>query len=246
MKNIDTTTLNRAYLESIGACKQGIDFVVNNNLEHFPVSRVNEIEGDEFEWVEVLEELIATKREYDDQNRIVLIDDGAMKQVFHYEGNVCYITLLHRSDKAPGFYSNQFRHKRYYDDRGNVIRFTTAYTETFFSFDEHNRMTRVYQEDILTEELLDDTTYAYDEHGNMTSMVKCRGHYTEIVVYHYDERGNCTGEYSNKGRKIIQKFDDKDNLIFSDVNNSQYTFPITYYDNGQLKSYGRIVLPNVS
>ena len=44
---MNTKTLNVKYLKSLNACKSGIEFVVNNGLEDFPIDNVKDnVEGD--------------------------------------------------------------------------------------------------------------------------------------------------------------------------------------------------------
>lgn len=43
---MDTTTLNPEFLTKINACASAIKFVTRNKLTQFPISRLDEIEGD--------------------------------------------------------------------------------------------------------------------------------------------------------------------------------------------------------
>ena len=94
---MDTTTLNVEYLTKLDACDEAIQFVKRNNLEHFPVSRINEIEGDNSGWVRWIKDKLDSVREYDTN------------------GNVIHFKKFDGSE-----------HWREYDSNGNVIHYKNS------------------------------------------------------------------------------------------------------------------------
>jgi len=85
---MDNTTLNRAYLESLNACSDAIDFVERNNLVGFPVDRLNEVEGDYKDYVSWLKSELSTRREYDSNgNKTLEVDPDGSECRYEYDSN---------------------------------------------------------------------------------------------------------------------------------------------------------------
>ncbi len=107
-----------------------------------------------------------------------------------------------------------------YDDRGNMTRCNDFYSDTFYTYDENDR--------ILTEEERSHNglttrcyTYRYDEAGRLTYQNETRNSWGEVTVYEtintYDEKGNLVKKETNfsgePGRIEISTYDEKNQLI---------------------------------
>ena len=115
---MDTTTLNVEYLTKLDACDEAIQFVKRNNLEKFPVSRIDEINGDHNEWVEWIKDVLNSVREYDaNGNEIHLKDSNGYEEWREYDSNG---NEIHYKD------SDGYEYWREYDSNGNLIHFKNS------------------------------------------------------------------------------------------------------------------------
>ena len=78
---MNTKTLNIEFLKSLQACQSGIDFVKRANLEGFPLSKLDQVEGDYNGFVDWLRQELKTVRVYNDQ--------GLMTKKVYPSGYVC-------------------------------------------------------------------------------------------------------------------------------------------------------------
>ena len=183
---MDNTTLNRAYLESLNACSDAIDFVERNNLVGFPLDRLDEVEGDYGDYVSWLKSELSTRREYDSNGNKIL--------------------LVYPSGR-----------------------------ETRYEYDYNGNMTLQVDPDGS------ETRYEYDSNGNMTLMVDPYG---SEYRWEYDSNGNRTLMVDPDGSEFRYEYDSNGNktlLVYP--NGCEVSTPISYYDNGQLKSIGGLNIP---
>ena len=64
---MNTKNLNIELLKSLDACESGINFVKRANLEGFPLSKLDQVEGDYDGFVHWLRQELKTVRVYNDQ-----------------------------------------------------------------------------------------------------------------------------------------------------------------------------------
>ena len=122
--HIDTTTLNVEYLTKLGACSELIQFVKRNNLEHFPVSRISEIEGDNFGWVKWIKDMLNSVREYDSNGKLIHSKDSNGYEYWkEYDSNG---NLIHFKDS----YGFEYWHE--YDTNGNEIHRKNSYGSEYW------------------------------------------------------------------------------------------------------------------
>ena len=112
---MDTMTLNVEYLTNLGACKEAIRFIKRNNLEHFPVSRISEIKGDNSGWVKWIKDMLNSGQEYDSNENVIHCKNSDGSEYWkEYDSNG---NEIHSKD------SNGFEEWREYDSNGNLIHY---------------------------------------------------------------------------------------------------------------------------
>lgn len=65
------TSLTLKFLETHNACKNGIDFVKRNKLIGFPLSMIDQVEGDYDDFVSWFKIRIEGEREYDSNGNVI-------------------------------------------------------------------------------------------------------------------------------------------------------------------------------
>ena len=96
--DMDQTTLNLKFLTALNACNAAKQFIKRNNLEAFPISMLDQIQGDHNDWVEwIKNKLNSSQLEFDSN------------------GN-----MIHSKD----FYG--FEYWQEYDSNGNMIHFKNS------------------------------------------------------------------------------------------------------------------------
>ena len=112
------TTINVEYLNSLGACSKAIQFVKQNNLEHFPVSRINEIEGDHLGWIMWIKDVLNSVREYDSNGNVIHNKDSDGSEYWReYDSNG---NMIHYKD------SYGYEYWMEYDSNGNEIHYKNS------------------------------------------------------------------------------------------------------------------------
>ena len=83
------TTLNIKFLTALNACDSAVQFVKRNNLESFPVSMLDQIQGDHEGWVKwIKNKLLNTELEFDsDGNLIYSKDSDGNEYWYEYDSN---------------------------------------------------------------------------------------------------------------------------------------------------------------
>ena len=194
---MNTETLNREYLKALGACKEGIDAVINNNLEDFPINRLQDIQGDYCDFKNWMLDILISKREYDTN------------------GNLIKVTY-------PSGKSSNYE----YDTKGNLIKMTSCWGfGTNFEYNSEGNKTKQIEPngDVITYEYDsrgnniktnlpsgDVTNYEYDTKGNLT---KVSYHDKTSTKLEYDSRGNLIKKTYSHGKIYTWQFMEDDNFL---------------------------------
>ena len=195
---MNTETLNVEFLTKLGACKAGLDFIIKNNLETFPISKVSEIVGDYDNFKAWISEKVSNQFQYDSRGNLTQFEDSVgCCETWEYDS---------RNNKVRSENSNGYWRTYQYDSSGNLIRFedSNGYRETF----------------------------EYDSRDNKTRFENSRDYWK---TYEYDSRDNLIRSEDSVGCCKTFEYDINGNDI-TEISSS-------FYDNGQLKSIGNMILP---
>ena len=170
---MNNTTLNRAYLESLNACPDAIDFVERNNLVGFPLDRLDEVEGDYGEYVQWLKKGLSTRREYDSNGNMTLrVNPDGDEYRYEYDSNGNK-TLEVDPDGSECRYE--------YDSNGNMtLMVDPDGDECRYEYDSNGNKT------LLVYPNGSETRYEYDSNGNKTLEVDPDGSEVSTLTNYYD------------------------------------------------------------
>ena len=117
---MNTTTLNAEFLTYISACKSAITFVKNNNLEQFPLSRLNEIVGD----FNGYKRWMSSRRYDDNSNQLTHVDSDGFSRTKTYDANSNELTCVD---------STGYSWTKTYDANSNELTFASSsgFSRTF-------------------------------------------------------------------------------------------------------------------
>ena len=168
-----TDILTLKLLNALSACKEGIALVKNNNLEGFPLDRINEVKGDFKGFVEWLKKNLKTQLEYDDNgNMIKKVDPYGDVFQYEYDDNGNMIKKVLPDGNVYLFA---------YDDNGNMIKEVFPDGDVFqYEYDSNgNMIKRVLPDGAVYQ-------YEYDDKGNKIKEVSTYGDVYQFEYHHYD------------------------------------------------------------
>jgi len=236
--------LTKKLLEQIDACKEAIDFCGCNKLFGFPLDRLDEVQGDYngfVRWIQRIQNL-----KFNDRGNVIELDFGTEGEIrkFKYDKNDNKIRI--------DYYYNEELCKNYttfeYDKKGNVIseklcRDSTSKIELFQhiikEYDEHDRL-------IKFEDKLNDF-WRICEYNIIGNCVAVKNSSNIELFITYDQNNNVIErKNSNKGYSYWEKFeyDSIGNVTKHENSEGHFRgYSPEYYDNGQLKKYGDLIIP---
>jgi hypothetical protein len=212
---MDTTTLNIPFLEKLNACHDGIELVKNNNLEGYPLDKLDLIEGDYNEFVEwliehtedvkfdqygndIADDAVYTYHEdgsfktahYPKHDHTVEFDKAGNETKYTCQGDVVsrniYDQYGNKTISEKG--GRQLLISYTYDDRGNILtRHSDRLTWTK-TYDLNNNVLTFVDE-------YGHTSYGYDKNNNMIS-------YERIPVDRNDSKGWHIMKYNDHNQVI--------------------------------------------
>ena len=203
---MNTKNLNIELLKSLDACESGIDFVKRANLEGFPLSKLDQVEGDYNGFVDWLRQELKTVRVYNDQG-LMTKRVNPLGRVYEYE------------------YKDQGVMTKRVNPLGDVYRY--EYNDQGLMTKEvlHSGGVREYEyngQGLMTKEVYpsgDVYEYEYNDKGLITKEVYSSG---GVCEYEYNGQGLMTKRVDPSGRvcEYEYEFDNKDRL-FSITGRSQ-------------------------
>ncbi len=194
LNEMNTETLNSNYLKSLGICKEGIDFVIRNDLEDFPINRLKDIEGDYGFFKLRLSMTLKNKIEYDSEDRVIKRIDragGVTNYQYDSKGN-----LIKRIDGDGHVIQYE------YDEQGNLLKEISEDGIIQYEYDEQGNRTKFISEDGIIQ-------YEYDKQGNLLKEISEDG----IIQYKYSDRGYVIEKRLDSSETLTFKYDNKGNQI---------------------------------
>ena len=131
---MDQTTLNLKFLTALRACNTAKDFIKRNNLETFPISMLDQIQGEYDGWVSWIKNTLkAERREFNTNGSIIHYKNSyGFENWQEYDSNN---NLIHYKD------SNGYEYWQEYDSNGNMIHYKNSYGfEYWQEYDSNNNM----------------------------------------------------------------------------------------------------------
>lgn len=155
-------TLSLELMEKLGACQSSFPFVKNNNLEGFPLERLDEVKGDFKCYVGWLSRKLEETREYDEKGNCHLrnFNGSEVWRTYDDKGNCTYLKT-----------SNGFEEWSEYDDKGNLVHFKNSFKtskgfEEWFTYDEKGNLIHWKNSNGSEEH----HTYSYYENGRLKAI----------------------------------------------------------------------------
>jgi YD repeat-containing protein len=212
--------LTVAQLKHHDACKEGIDFAIRNKLIGFPLDMLSDIKGDYKNFIIwVKQSLDEELLEFDEYGNCITIRDwDGYENTFEFDEH---------GNKTFEFNEGEHYSCAYvYDKNNNLISKNDSYDDgsSVFTYDSNNRLT-MSVEPMNTSINPYITWYSYDEHGNISQKRDSNGYST---TFQYDDHNNIVR---------IKYYEN------TTTNYNVEEFNITYYPDGQLKSYGGLYIP---
>ena len=132
---MNTKNLNIELLKSLDACESGINFVKRANLEGFPLSKLDQVEGDYDGFVHWLRQELKTVRVYNDQ--------GLMTKRVNPLGRVCEYEYNDQGlmTKRVNPLGDVYRYK--YNDKGLITKEVYPSGDVYeyeYEFDNKDRL----------------------------------------------------------------------------------------------------------
>lgn len=222
---MDNEKLTVKWLKSHRACPEKIDFVKRNNLEGYPLNRVNEIEDDYTVWIK---QILKSELKYDIYDNMIYKKDP--------DGNLYLYKYDSRNNLIYRKYPNGLEYFYEYDKNGNMIHKWEPIDKIGYTCE--------YEYDILGRISCKKDSYGeiyhnYDDNGNLIYF----GHIDGAGVYSdYDSHGNLIYEKYPSGDQYYFRHDDNGNPIYKKGPNGEFHMSSVII-NGRLKSYGDLVIP---
>jgi len=172
-------------------------------------------------------------------NREMLLKVKACKEGIDFcERNKLFGFPLDRLGEVQGDYINfvKWLKDRTFDSNNNLIRVdkSTGFWETY-QYDENGNRIRV---DSCNGDWI---KYQYDQNNNEIRYDYSSGYW---VTTQYDQNGNQTRIDYSDGDWSKYQYDQNNNLIrIDDSDGGWEIYESEYYDNGQLKRYGDLIIP---
>ena len=133
---MNTKTLNIEFLKSLQACQSGIDFVKRANLEGFPLSKLDQVEGDYNGFVDWLRQELKTVRVYNDQ--------GLMTKKVYPSGYVCEYEYNDQGLKTKEVYPSGGVYEYEYNDQGLMNKEVYPWSDRYeYEFDNQGRLSSI-------------------------------------------------------------------------------------------------------